>query len=130
MTDNRNTILDLVLHAGSHPTADDIYQQLRSNGRRVTLATVYNNLNTLCEEGSIQRVSFNERSERYDKPDRHDHLVCKSCGKISDISLEDFTKMLEACSGVTLEGYDLKLLYICDACRKQKATLPSNNVSV
>ncbi|MCD7723325.1 MAG: transcriptional repressor [Clostridiales bacterium] len=119
--DNKKVILELVLRSSNHPTADDIYQQLRSSGKKITLATVYNNLHALCKEGKIRCVSFDEKFERYDKPYRHDHLVCRCCGKISDISLDDITDMLSEQCGVRLESYDLKMFYRCADCRKKAA---------
>ncbi len=119
MSANKDMILKIVLRVDSHPTAEDIYGIIRKHGRKISMATVYNNLNSLAEEGLIRRVSFDGKSEHYDKAVRHDHLVCSECGKITDLMLEDMTGALERDSGVKLESYDLKLFYICDECRKK-----------
>ncbi len=119
MADNRKIIKDLVLNSDGHPTADDIYQKLRSEGRKMTLATVYNNLNSLSRDGEIRCVSFNEKTQHYDKPTRHDHLICRNCGRVMDVHLEDLTEKFEAECGVTLDSYDLKLIYICPDCQKR-----------
>ncbi|MCD7819589.1 MAG: transcriptional repressor [Lachnospiraceae bacterium] len=118
MTENGKTILDIIEKAGNHPTAEDIYQQVREKGKKMSMATVYNNLNSLVSEGLIRRVMTDGKSEHYDKTMRHDHLICDVCGKISDLMLDDLTVLLERQSGVRLKAYDLKLIYICEQCRK------------
>ncbi len=117
MSDNKEQILRLILQSDAHPTADDIHFQLRAAGKRATLATVYNNLHALCQEGRIRRITFDNKGDRYDRPMRHDHLICSCCGRISDITLQDLTATLEEHSGVELDYYDLKLFYRCADCR-------------
>ena len=58
--------------------------------------------------------------DRYDRIEKHDHLVCKRCGKLADINLEDLTEALQKQVQVPLLSYDLKLMYLCDDCRKQE----------
>ena len=57
--------------------------------------------------------------ERYDRPVRHDHMICRECGRLSDITLQDMTKEIEESTGVCIESYDLKIYYICEECRKK-----------
>lgn len=120
MTENGRIILDMVSHADSHPTAEDIYCEIRAKGVKMSMATVYNNLNSLCNEGQIRRVAIDGAADRYDKVARHDHLVCSSCGKITDLMLDDMTDIFAKSAGITPDSYDLKLFYICDECRKKR----------
>ncbi len=80
------------------------------------MATVYNNLSYLCEQGLIRKISVDGYSDRYDKIEKHDHLICKKCGKISDIMLEDLTSKLQNQTDISILSYELKLDYICDEC--------------
>ncbi len=80
------------------------------------MATVYNNLSYLCEQGLIRKISVDGYSDRYDKIEKHDHLICKKCGKISDIMLEDLTSKLQNQTDISILSYELKLNYICDEC--------------
>ncbi|MCD8022088.1 MAG: transcriptional repressor [Lachnospiraceae bacterium] len=118
MSENGKIILDIVQKADDHPTAEDIYQKVRSEGKKMSMATVYNNLNSLVAEGRIRRLTFDGKSEHYDRMARHDHLVCSGCGKIRDLMLDDMTDRLEHASGVRLKTYDLKLIYVCERCQK------------
>ena len=62
--------------------------------------------------------------DRYDKTVRHDHLVCRRCGKLSDVYLSDITAQLEKQVGFSIDGYDLKLQYLCPECRSQESDSP------
>ena len=60
--------------------------------------------------------------DRYDRIARHDHLVCRQCGDLTDIYLEDYTEQLQSQISETILSYDLQIRYICPACRKNKST--------
>ena len=65
------------------------------------------------------RISVEGFPDRYDVATKHDHLVCKKCGKLSDVYLDDLTDSLQEQVEVEVESYDLKISYICPACRKK-----------
>lgn len=111
-------ILDMIQESQEHMTAEEIFLQLKKTEPRVVLATVYNNLNLLSREGRIRRISVEGAADRYDKVKRHDHLVCRSCGKLSDICFADLTGNLEKQLGEGILSYDLKVFYVCPDCRK------------
>ena len=113
-------ILEIVSSSHSHMTADEVFVVLRQTYPRVALATVYNNLNHLWQEELIRKVSVEGMPDRYDRIERHDHLVCKQCGRLLDVDLGDLTQQLESKIGMPILSYDLKLLYLCDSCREQQ----------
>ena len=69
-----------------HLTVRQIFERLKMDHPKVVLATVYNNLNKMWESGLIRKVSVEGMPDRYDILPKHDHLVCKRCGKILDVS--------------------------------------------
>ena len=119
MTKYKEKILEIVEASRSHLTAEQVFAQLRKTYPQVVLATVYNNLNRLWEEERIRKVSVEGMPDRYDRIARHDHLVCKGCGKLLDVDLEDMTSMLEKQVGIPILAYDLKLVYLCEECRNE-----------
>lgn len=119
MTKYAQKILEIVESSFSHMTAEHVFEQLRVTYPTVVLATVYNNLNRLCEENQIRKVSVEGMPDRYDRIQRHDHLVCKKCGKLLDIDLGDLTAQLEQKVGIPILSYDLKLMYLCEECREK-----------
>lgn len=122
MTKYPKQIFQIIENSRDHMTAEEIFEQLRNTYPTVVRATVYNNLNRLWESGAIRKVVLEGQPDRYDRTERHDHLICKQCGKLSDVTLADLTQQLEAQLGVPVLSYDLKLMYLCETCRaKQKA---------
>lgn len=119
MTQNGKLILDIVMNSNAHLTAEQIFLQLKQTAPKIVLSTVYNNLNTLCEQGMLRKVSIEGSPDRYDKNTKHDHLVCKQCGALSDKTFADLTESLSAQLGEPILSYDLKVNYICPSCRKK-----------
>lgn len=119
MTRYRETILEIVKTSEEHMTAEQIFFLLKERFPSVVMATVYNNLNYLYEQGYIRKISLEGQPERYDKNTRHDHLICRRCGRLADIMLTDLTAELEKQVGFPIDGYDLKIQYICPQCRKK-----------
>ena len=113
-------ILEIVSSSRRHMTAEEIFDALRQIYPTVVLATVYNNLNRLWQENLIRKVSVEGMPDRYDRILRHDHLVCKGCGRLVDLDLGDLTTEFEKKSGISILSYDLKLYYLCDDCRKKR----------
>lgn len=119
MTKYAQKICQIISSSRRHMTAEQIFDALRQAYPTVALATVYNNLNKLWRNGWIRKVSLAGMPDRYDRVDRHDHLVCRECGRLVDIQLTDLTQALQAQVKVPILCYDLKLMYICEDCRKK-----------
>ncbi len=114
--------MDIINESNNHLTAEQIYLKMCHESCKVAMATVYNNLNLLYSQGLIRKITVDNSPDHYDKLIRHDHLICKKCGKISDLFLEDLTAKLEKETGIKFDSYDLKLLYICDECKQKDTT--------
>lgn len=119
MTKYEEKIYNIINVSTNHMTADQIYAVLKETYPSVVLATVYNNLNKLWDAGLIRKVSVEGMPDRYDRIKKHDHLVCKKCGKLTDISFPDLTEQLKGEMGDEMLFYDLKVFYICPECRKE-----------
>lgn len=119
MTRYARMILDIINESSDHLTAEQIYLILKSKNEKVVLATVYNNLAHLYKEGLIRKVLVESCSDHYDRIRRHDHLVCKNCGKIMDITLDDLTSTLQKQLGFKIDSYDLRVNYLCKDCQNK-----------
>ena len=112
-------ILGLINQSRGHMTAEQIFLELKKTEPKIVQATVYNNLNTLCQEGLIRRLSMESSPDRYDRILRHDHLICRKCGALSDMTFENLTENLERQLGEGILSYDLKVFYLCPKCRER-----------
>ena len=119
MTKNAAHILELIQSSDNHPTAEQIYDKLRENSCKMALATVYNNLAYLSSQGLIRKISVEGWPDRYDKIIKHDHLICKKCGRLADIKLKDLTEPLQLQMEDEVLFYDLKIGYLCPVCREK-----------
>ena len=121
MTKYEKQIYEIVNKLAGNLTADQIFTELKKIYPSVSLATIYNNLNKLCEAGLIRKVSIEGSPDRYDRIEKHDHLVCTKCGRLADICFEDLTASLKEQLGSSFFAYDLKVFYICPECRDLSA---------
>ena len=113
-------IKDIIYTEPRHLTAEEIYLELKQQEPKVVLATVYNNLSSLYQKGLIHKVTIDGMPERYDVINKHDHLLCVRCGRLSDIKLKNLTKSIEKQVGQSIVSYELIINYVCPLCREKE----------
>ena len=117
----REAILEKVSASHSHPTASEIYEEVRKKIPNISLGTVYRNLSQLSENGDILLLSVGEGCERYDgNVKAHLHLHCKACGKIFDIPLNEENELyrLAKKEGFKCESTVCIMEGVCKDCDK------------
>ncbi len=117
ITKYEKLIYDLINNLHEHLTVNQIFEELKKDNSKIVLATVYNNLNRLIEAGLIRKISTEGTADRYDRVHKHDHIICKECGKILDINFNDLTESLKTHIGGDFLYYDLRVYYVCQSCR-------------
>jgi len=123
MTRQRRVILQQLRRLRSHPSAEDVYELVRRRLPRISLATVYRNLEILCRCGMIRKLDLSCPPGRFDgNTADHHHVRCIACGRIDDVHLKMPARLAgalqEACDYQIL-GYGLELRGLCPACRKK-----------
>ena len=113
-------ILTAVTELQRHPTAEQVFLEMKKEHPSIAIGTVYKHLNALAEEGLLHRITESGSPDRYDRTERHDHLICSRCGKITDVCLPDMQERIQKALGQDILSYDLRIRYICPACREQK----------
>ena len=77
---------DVVSGAHDHPTAEEVFARVRRRLPRVSLGTVYRNLQKLSAQRRLRVVHLADRTARYDGMlEEHDHFVCEQCGALADL---------------------------------------------
>lgn len=120
MAKYESKILEIVNRENEHLTAEEIFLELKKTELKVVLATIYNNLKSLLERGKIRKISVPGMPDRYDNTVKHDHLVCKQCGTLSDYHFQDMTQDLERQMGTTIDSYELQIMYVCSDCKQKE----------
>jgi Fur family ferric uptake transcriptional regulator len=123
MTPQRQAILEELRRLTSHPTADEVHALVRRRLPRVSLGTVYRNLEVLCDCGLIQKLEMGGGQKRFDSSTGvHYHLRCARCGRVEDAPVEPLTTIddaLRKVSGYEIMGHRLEFIGVCPACRKE-----------
>lgn len=116
----RDALLNLLRGVTNHPTADWLYEELRKEFPKISLATVYRNLNLLVDNGDIMKLDCNAGAERYDgNPLKHYHFICRNCSAIIDVSIPCGNLLNElAAENNTLKIEDHAVFFygLCDKC--------------
>ncbi|TVP75711.1 MAG: transcriptional repressor [Puniceicoccaceae bacterium] len=89
-TKQREHIFSLLLEKRDHPTAEEVYARAKADMSTISLATVYNCLETLVDTKLIRQVNFEREPTRYcPNLTQHAHFYCRESGEIVDIELPD-----------------------------------------
>jgi Fur family peroxide stress response transcriptional regulator len=106
-TKQREHIFSLLLEKRDHPTADEIFVRAKSAMPTISLATVYNCLETLVDTKLIRQVNFEREPTRYcPNLSQHAHFYCRESGEIIDVDLPEH--VLNALTGVLPEGFSVQ----------------------
>ena len=120
MTPARRAILEALETTCCHPTADELHDCLRKALPRVSLGTVYRNLDVLTRHGLIRTVEGAGEQRRYDAVLRpHYHVRCVRCGRVDDVDPVDLSwleRKLEDESGYDVRGHMLVFEGVCPRC--------------
>ena len=87
ITDTRRAVLSYLVASHEHPSAEKIYRDLLPQFPSMSLATVYNNIKVLIDEGVVSEIKVRNDTTTYFDFMGHDHLnvVCEKCGRIADV---------------------------------------------
>lgn len=124
MTNQREMILKEIRRSGDHPTADELYERVRKKMPRISLATVYRNLEILAEAGLIGKLEVSGRQKRFDwDSGEHDHIHCIRCHRVDNLHVDrDELEIIpsEGVGGYRITGYRLEFSGLCDRCQQEQ----------
>jgi len=129
MTRQRKVILESIEGLTCHPTAVEVYELVRKKLPRISLGTVYRNLEALSSAGLVQKLEPCSYQKRFDpNVKNHLHILCSSCGRLDDFPVEieiDLKKFVKLKSEFDITGYRIEFTGICPDCRKKLAKNPA-----
>ena len=105
----RQVILEALAATTAHPTAQELYQQLKPDHPDLSLGTVYRNLSLFSKQGDVMSVGVFRGQERFDaRTEPHAHLHCAQCGRVIDVPLP----------GAQVLGCSITFTGLCKACQQ------------
>jgi Fur family ferric uptake transcriptional regulator/Fur family peroxide stress response transcriptional regulator len=120
-TPQRLEILNAIESMG-HANIDEIYEVAKKRHSTMSLATVYKNVTALLEKNLLKEVALNNFKSKYEiNKEAHAHMVCKKCGSVVDISLNDdifkSSKTLVENENFDIEDLELNIYGVCSKCK-------------
>ncbi len=120
-TDQRAAVFRHVARSRVHPTAEDVFLNVRTEVPGISLATVYKSLETLVSCGLAKKLNPADGSARFcGRKEPHHHARCLACGSVSDVTGEldglDMATLRSRAKGFDLVGYELELTGYCSDC--------------
>jgi Fur family peroxide stress response transcriptional regulator len=123
LTIQRVRLVRLIAESTGHPSASQLYQQIKSDLPSMSQATVYKTLTLLKELGEVLEIDLKDDSH-YDgnKPYPHPHLICTRCRLIIDgepgSSIQQLVSDLENSSGYQIVRHQMDFYGLCPACQE------------
>ena len=123
-TRQRQVILEELKRLTTHLTAVDLYEIVRKRLPRISLGTVYRNLELLARTGVIQKLDLQGAEARFDgNPKPHYHVRCVDCGRVGDIHdllADPVRHEFKSLNGYEIVGYRFEFIGICPDCRREE----------
>jgi Fur family transcriptional regulator, peroxide stress response regulator len=124
LTPQRLATLRILSKSAGHPSAEQIYEQIRDDYPTTSLATVYKTLSLLKNMGEVLELTFAGVSSRYNgkKPYPHPHLICTKCGQILDLEfgpVAGISKEIARQTGYKITHQQLTFFGLCPKCQEE-----------
>jgi Fe2+ or Zn2+ uptake regulation protein len=123
MTHQREVILEELSKFKGHPTADVLYERIKKKLPRISLATVYRNLEILSEAGMIRKLEISGRQKRFDRElEQHSHICCIRCRRVDNVRIDQrqiIPDRSEEVKGYLISGFRIEFFGICPECQKK-----------
>jgi Fur family transcriptional regulator, ferric uptake regulator len=121
MTKQRRVIVEELKKLKTHPTATVLYELVIKRLPRISLGTVYRNLDLLAEAGIIQKLETAGTQKRFDGTvENHYHVRCVQCGQVDDIPLPllgEIEDLLSGLSNYKILSHRLEFQGVCPSCQ-------------
>jgi Fur family peroxide stress response transcriptional regulator len=133
VTPQRMAVFRVLLGTKTHPTAEEVWREVRKEIPSISLDTVNRTLNTLLQMGAAFLVEGTGQPKRYDGGlEDHQHFRCLQCGAVIDFQYEPFANIEVPAD---LKDFTIlrKSVYfegICKRCSEQKEMLKEGRSSV
>jgi Fur family transcriptional regulator, peroxide stress response regulator len=117
LTAQRQQVFAVVLEKRDHPTAEEVFMRAKRRMPEISMATVYNCLDTLVKCGLVKQVNLDRGATRYcPNMEAHSHFLCEDCGRIYDIDLASSALAPHLPEGFQLSHSEISLHGQCADC--------------
>jgi Fur family peroxide stress response transcriptional regulator len=119
-TPQRIAVCRIALNSREHPSAQQVYDEVKKIHPTVSLSTVYKTLEVLRDIDLVQEINLPKGQARFDScMNPHINLICLKCGTITDldnITVEEITRKVAAAKKFRPTGQRMDVYGICQKC--------------
>jgi Fur family transcriptional regulator, ferric uptake regulator len=123
VTKQRTIILEELRNVRTHPTALELYIIVKEQLPKISLGTIYRNLEFLAKIGKIIKLESAGCENRYDGfTEEHHHIRCLECGKVGDIFAKcerDIKVIAQEKTDFLVEEHKLEFTGYCPVCKEK-----------
>jgi Fur family peroxide stress response transcriptional regulator len=124
LTPQRLAMLRIIAESKGHPSAEQIYEQIKADFPTTSLATIYKTLSLLKDLGEVLELNLAGVGSRFDgnKPYPHPHVICTKCGQIIDPEFEPMAGISQEIArqtGYKITHQQLNFFGLCPTCQKE-----------
>lgn len=119
VTPQRRVVLEALSSRPTHPTVDEIWDEVRRSMPEISRTTVYRILETFAQLDVIRKVGHPDAAARYEsRTSRHHHLLCLQCGRMEDLddAALDKIDLPGVQTGFHIEDYSIQFRGLCSKC--------------
>jgi Fur family transcriptional regulator, peroxide stress response regulator len=123
ITPQRLAVLRILAASEDHPTAEQIFEKVKTEFPTTSLATIYKTIALLKGLKEVLELGFPDGSNRYDgnKPFPHPHVICTRCRKIMDpelMSLDELKDEISKKTGFRIQHHRMDFFGVCQECQE------------
>lgn len=123
ITPQRLAVIRILAASEDHPTAEQIFEKVKTEFPTTSLATIYKTIALLKGLNEVLELGFPDGSNRYDgnKPFPHPHVICTKCRKIMDpelMSLDELKDEIGKKTGFRIQHHRLDFFGVCRECQE------------
>ena len=110
----RIMIYEFLKNTKSHPTVDDIYQEIQPLAPTLSRTTVYNTVKLFSDKGLLKVLPIEGTQIRYDADTNfHGHFLCNNCKKVFDFEINKSNE-----SGLDGFSIDQREVFYSGSCKE------------
>lgn len=122
-TRQRQVILEELRKLKTHPTAAELYDVTKRLLPRLSLGTIYRNLEVLARNGLVLKLEMSGKEARFDGDIQpHLHVRCVACGRVADIfdvAMDSIAPQFKTLNGYEILGFRMEYVGLCPECRAE-----------
>jgi len=129
LTPQRRQVYEVLMDKRDHPTATEVFLRAQKRMPSISLATVYNCLETMVGNGLVKAVHVDREPTRFcANLQEHGHFHCTECGQISDIEFSESREQgWTLPAGFLVTQHDVSLRGLCSECAASSKTTPAKD---